>query len=293
MRVDEHKDAAAEGWDWVSQNVIGPLGRPFKFTWMGLAATGAFGHMGRTLIEGIEWWVVIVEIYQWIMYPVADVLEKVLQAPILYVASWFDISLTLPAFPTWGIDFIVLANIAAGFLVFRRFLSIPAQLFIALTIIVSLGVLVYSIELYSAYGLIVSAAMLAAGLYCVYVALLAEVYFIAWMNSDLSVVVDGGHSPRILSQSSLQFAGMRDVLSILWKFGSRPMKILSYEYKAYEDGYTRAAMYLVVLTHSAVIALGAMALSLNKYADVYLPPLERLATAWDAMFQDWLSVFGL
>lgn len=279
MAEIDQQGPRGEAWVWYKDNVL----RRLKFVFMGFGGLGAFGHMGRDLIEGLEWWVWIVDVYHnWFGLPAAALLKWVLQAPMVWIASWFDFELIPPDFPVWGVDIIVLANIAAGFLVFKRFLTIPAQLFISLMIVLSLSILFYSFQFLEVSGFLGFLPLLLFGSFLSAGSWRTQVYLVLWADR-FAERWRAGHDVFLTGA----IGAIRVLIFFLVTWRSNRSNMLNLD--LLEPRSTARAVWKTLFTYGTILGLGTILLLLNQYADVALPPVERLLTAFDVMIQDRMS----
>lgn len=242
-----------------------------------VTALSVIGHMGRNLIEGLTWWVWLVDVYHRLVTPVAEVFGKVLQTPLVWMASLFDISLSLPAYPLWGIDILALTALAMRMLGGGGWRIDDKRFEVTLTVIITtlLGIAIFLVlalppvyyESLTALLLVLCYALI--GVTLVLIMLLTSL-------TDDEMPKEGG--------TGLAWEVLK--ATVFWP------------HTLAQPAMPSRRMYAVIMTRKAletllrwapVFLFGSMVLLLNSYADVTLPIVERFAAAWDAMIQDWMA----
>jgi len=283
MSVGEHKKSVGKTRVRAEEYVL----RSLKFFFMGFGGLGAFGNMGRSLIEGVAWWVSLVDLYSTLMSPVAELLETVLQAPFVLISLLFDVAPILPAFSAWGMDIIVLANVAAGFLVFKKFLSLQVQTFLSLTMVFALIVFVYAIGLFAAGQIIAAGILGVLGAILIWRSYRAQCTMVA---DATSAKAWNGHyrmRPRPFEAALKEWAPVLADPKVMRGVGGEmlyPLFLVK----------TRLAAYQIVTTNIVILLFATMILLMNSYADPLLPFWQRLSVAFGAMLSEtFLKPFGL
>jgi len=272
------RGALAETWVQVIKPILRLLFNPItKLFSLSLLGAAALGRMGENFIYGIEAWVALVNAFKAVAEPLAHLLEIAIQAPILLVASWFDISLALPGFPVWGMDIIVLANIAAGFLVLKRFVSIPAQTLIVLLIVLPFSLLSYSISLFVINLIVPAMVLMAAGGYMAWAAAKSQVELLVWHSTIFEVARDWSDERNARVK---QGAKLRHLANLYTKHFKRPTDWGEIN----TTGRVRVQLGVMLFSYLFVICGGLLVLIANAYADTSLPFWRRLAEAFDAMW---------
>lgn len=261
----------AAKWAWTD------VARPLKYTFMWFVFMGSIGRLGRSLIEGLEWWIKLVDLYNRVMAPVAEVIGLVLREPIIWIASLLGFHLEIPVFPAWGVDVIVLANVAAGFLVYRHHLTVPAQFFVGTTIVVSLSVLIFGGNAYLASDTLFSWSL-------TYLVVLALGALLAWRSflTQFIAIYKADYHASLKKMNRRHFPEVK-ITHYSLKIGE------AIDYWLRDDPGRKnrldkmGAKMKMLFAYFIIFAIGVLASLLNKYADVALPVATRFGNAWDTM----------
>jgi hypothetical protein len=267
MGGDELEFASGEGW------------ARFWRVAKSITALGVIGHMGRNLIEGLTLWVWLVDVYHRLVTPIADVFGKILQVPLVWMASLFDFTLALQDYPLWGFDMLALTALAmrmfgGGAWRFERWRT-EAKVTITLTLL--LGVTIYVLYnaplLYGPPGPVFSAIL---G-YLLGMTLFGSIRVLAELASRTRFA---SSDPTNQYQESV---GLLGISMFLW-----PIYLLSIS-ELMDEVFKALSS---IMRWLPVLIFGTVVLLLNSYADVAIPPVERLLTAWDFMIQDWMTLLA-